>query len=84
MGEARFCVAFKSEHLGQFRSPVSYIINKQHIFEIDAIAMVTLVNVEFSTRELRFSFSSSDISFERTQSFIVTNQGGVPVKFHIF
>ena len=49
-GELRCPVLFKSDHLGQFKSPITYIINKQHIFEIDAVANVTLINVDFSER----------------------------------
>ena len=62
-GEIKCPIVFKSEGLGFFKAPITYIINKQHIFEIDAVANITLINVEFSTKELKFIFSPTDLCF---------------------
>lgn len=54
--EAKFSIALKPIQLGNLRLPISYIINKHHVFEIDVLANVTLLNLGFSSKSLEFTF----------------------------
>ena len=70
-------------HLGNIKIPLCYIINKQHVFEIDAIANVTLINLGFSKNLLEFNFGLNDHNLEKVQDLIVTNYGNTNTKFSI-
>ena len=61
--ENKFIVALKPEHLGQVRIPITYTINKNHVFEIDVVANITLLNLGFSVKSLEFSFSPNECDF---------------------
>lgn len=52
-------------HLGNIKLPLCYIINKQHVFEIDVIANVTLINLGFSKNLLEFSFGLNDQNLDK-------------------
>lgn len=61
--DAKFMIKLKTMHLGHIRIPICYVINKQHMFEMDIIANVTLINLGFSAKELNFSFVPNDPNF---------------------
>lgn len=76
-------IKIKPLHLGMLRIPLCYIINKQHIFEIDVVANVTLINLGFSTNQLDFSFAPNDTNLEKSETLTVTNYGTTSTKFII-
>jgi hypothetical protein len=59
----KFGIVYKGLQLGKQKVPFHYIINKQHIFEIDITANVTLVNLGFSSKNVKFNFVQNDYNF---------------------
>lgn len=69
--------------MGALRIPLTYVINRQHIFELDIVASVTLINLGFSTNQLDFNFSQNDCSLEKIESLTVTNYGNSATRYFI-
>ena len=67
--------------LGELQIPINYIINKQHVFEIKVFAIVTLVNLELSSRSFVFNFNEDDVSFQKEAVLQVYNNGNKKAKF---
>jgi hypothetical protein len=82
-GEARYLIKLKPSQLGSQRIPITYIINKKHIFEMEVLANVTLVNLGFSTKHLKFSFVPHQPTFAKVETLIVTNHGSTNTKFMV-
>jgi len=53
-------VTFKSEILGPFRSTISYIINENHIFKAEVIAIVELIILSVSKNNFRLQFQDEN------------------------
>ena len=49
--------------LGAICLPLTYIINRTHIFEIFITAYVTLVNLDISTKNIDLGFAAYDMNF---------------------
>jgi hypothetical protein len=50
---------------------------------MDVTANVTLVNLVFSTKNIKFNFSNNDINFDKIESLVITNYGSTITKFKI-
>ncbi len=67
--------------LGELELPLNYIINKKHVFEVKILAIVTLVNLELSSRSFAFNLNEDDPSFEKEATLQVFNNGNKKAKF---
>lgn len=47
---------------------------------MDVVANVTLINLNFSSKQLMFSFEPGDMNFEKLETLVVTNKGSTITK----
>lgn len=69
--------------LGAMCLPLSYAINRSHVFEICITAYITLINLEISTKNVELSFAPYDTSFEKSQEIELANKGNSVIKCYL-